>query len=519
MKYIIIAIIAIIFSYQSVNASENTLNKKYFTNIYNNLQNNHFKRGECVPFEIDYNIKGKIRFYSEIIVLEGPDLEGPNGINRFKPNCNDVVIFNEGDIYFGTYSKSNKLPHNLGVLKYKNGNMFIGEFINGNINGSGILYLADTNSVYVGDKFQTENLEWKSGVNLTMSGNCSLWSGRNYNGPNVNQNHHQFFYITLSEILFYGNCEKQPYDGTVVKRHGSWKGKTNDMTVMSGDGVMTYDDGGIYEGQWKDNLRHGKGSYKKYKISGDKKDKELLLSQVGVWKNDKLFESTEIATIELNDNYLFIGQIKNGNPLGNGRLYFKKGKNDEKIITGEWKQGEDLTYGTIRTSKYHYTGSIKNYKTSEAPVNYLAEGDGIKKYSENGATLRGTFTANTANGFGSMQWPNGDKYEGNFLRGMRHGEGVYTLGKGRGVLHDGSWCYGDKKQEYENEVAKVLVESYKCYNAIPTWSKMKVIGASHYDEHQYLAGKKEKSCKVLSKLENVSEYLIEVCDTFRRTGQ
>ena len=197
MKYIILTLTLLIFNHQSVNATESTLNKKYFTDIYNNLQNNHFNLGECVPFEIDNNIDGKIRYYTETITLEGPPPDGPNGTNRFKPNCNDVVIFNDNHIYFGAHAdvlidgESKRLPHNLGVIKYKNGDMFIGEFINGNINGSGILYLADSDSVYVGDKFHTDNLEWFDGLNLTMSGNCSLWNGNSYKGENLNQNHHK----------------------------------------------------------------------------------------------------------------------------------------------------------------------------------------------------------------------------------------------------------------------------------------------------------------------------------------
>ena len=93
MKYIILALTLLIFNYQSVNASESALNKKYFTDIYNNLQNNHFNRGECIPFEIDDTIEGNIRYYSN-----------PNSNNRYKPNCNDIVIFNDNDIYFGTYT-------------------------------------------------------------------------------------------------------------------------------------------------------------------------------------------------------------------------------------------------------------------------------------------------------------------------------------------------------------------------------------------------------------------------------
>ena len=110
MKYIVLALTLLIFNYQPVNAAEGALNKKYFTDIYNNLQNNHFNRGECAPFEIDDNIEGKIRYYKETITLEGPGPDGPNGTNRFKPNCNDVVIFNDNDIYLVdqiSFNKSN----------------------------------------------------------------------------------------------------------------------------------------------------------------------------------------------------------------------------------------------------------------------------------------------------------------------------------------------------------------------------------------------------------------------------
>ena len=511
MKYIVLTLSLLIFSHQSVNATESALKKNYFIDIYNNLQNNHFKRGECVSFEIDYNVNGNISYYGD-----------PNSTKRFKPNCNDVVIFNEGDIYFGTYTnvslndKSETLPHNLGVLKYKNGDRFIGEFINGNIDGSGILYLADSNSVYVGDKFYTENFEWFNELNLTMSGNCSLWVGKNYKGRNLDQNQHNF-YLTLDKPLFYGKCEDNPYEGTIVKPSGTWFGKTKDMSSMSSTGVMTYNDGGIYDGEWKNNMRHGNGIYKKFKSSNDKTKKNLLLYQAGIWKEDMFFESSEKATIKFADDYLFVGLIKNGIPNGNGRLYFKKGKKDEKVISGEWKDKVGLTYGTIKTSKYHYTGGIE--KKSKSSIDYRARGEGIKKYTNNGAVSRGDFFGEKLNGFGTMQWPSGDKYEGNFLNGMRHGKGVYNLGKGGGVLHDGLWCYGSQEQKYANKVAKVLVESYSCYNALPSWSKMKIIGAADYDEHQRLATMKEKSCSVLNNLRKVSKRLIEVCDIFKQTGQ
>ena len=57
MKYIFLSVIFFILNYQSVYATENTINREYFSEIHNTLQNNHYSRGECVAFEIDDNVK------------------------------------------------------------------------------------------------------------------------------------------------------------------------------------------------------------------------------------------------------------------------------------------------------------------------------------------------------------------------------------------------------------------------------------------------------------------------------
>ena len=112
MKYIFLSVIFFILNYQSVYATENTMNREYFSEIHNTLQNNHYSRGECVGFRIDHNVKGGIAYD-----------ESPKSNKRFKPNCNDVILFNDRDIYFGTYKQvdidgqSRMLPNNLGVIK------------------------------------------------------------------------------------------------------------------------------------------------------------------------------------------------------------------------------------------------------------------------------------------------------------------------------------------------------------------------------------------------------------------
>ena len=496
MKYIFLSVVFFILNYQAVYATENIMNREYFSEIHNTLQDNHYSLGECVAFEIDDNVKGGIAYY-----------ESPESNKRFKPNCNDVILFNDRDIYFGTYKQvdidgqSRMLPNNLGVIKYKNGDMFIGEFIDGNINGSGILYIAESNSVYVGDKFNTENYEWLDGLNLTMSGNCSLWDGSSHRGKNLNQNHHKFFYVTLNKPLFYGNCENQPYKGNIVKSNGTWYGKTQDMLSMSDIGVMTYDDGSIYDGGWKNEKRHGQGSYKKYS-----KDRSLILSQVGLWKNDKFIDSTEKSMTLIETRYgdsLFVGDIKDTKPNGEGKFIFKIGTAEEKTISGSWTSGS-ITYGTIQTSKYTYTGNIK---TGDDVGVFHAHGNGTKRFNS-GKIARGEFIYGTIEK-GVMQYPNGSKYEGQFTRGYRDGNGVLTLKDGK-VIED-FWCMDKTKRDLQNEVGKLVGQSFMCYTKIPNRSIYKSDGLSYYQDQQHYVKIEKKSCSTLLRLRKASQKLLTIC--------
>tara|TARA_B100001093_G_scaffold239990_1_gene229813 strand:- start:258 stop:1763 length:1506 start_codon:yes stop_codon:yes gene_type:complete len=490
MKYIFLSAIFFILNYQAVYATENIMSREYFSEIHKTLQNNHYNHGKCVAFEIDDSVKGGIRYY-----------ESPKSNKRFKPNCNDVILFNDGDIYFGTYKqvdldgKPTPLPNNLGVIKYKSGDMFIGEFIDGNINGSGILYIAESNSIYVGDKFNTDKFEWLNGLNLTMSGNCSLWDGSL-----------QFFYVKLIKPLFYGNCENHPYKGNIVKSNGTWYGETQDMLSMSDIGVMTYDDGGIYDGGWKNEKRHGQGSYKKYS-----KDKSLILSQIGLWKNDKFVDSTEKSMTLIETRYgdsLFVGDIKDTKPHGEGKFIFKIGTAEEKSISGNWTSGS-ITYGTIQTSKYTYTGNIKKSEldTGDDMGDLHAHGNGTKRF-RSGKIARGEFISGSMQK-GFMQYPNGSKYEGQFTRGYRDGNGVLTQKDGT-VIKD-FWCMGKTKQDLQNEVGKLVSQSFMCYTKMPNRSIYKSDGLSHYQDQQHYVKIEKKSCSTLFRLKRASEKLLTIC--------
>src|SRR3989442_13667168 len=60
-------------------------------------------------------------------------------------------------------------------------------------------------------------------------------------------------------------------------------------------------------------------------------------------------------------------------------------------------------------------------------VNGLAEGQGTASGT---AEYRGGVKAGRKNGKGAKTWPNGDRYEGEFVEDRKEGVGAYTGGRG-----------------------------------------------------------------------------------------
>lgn len=79
-------------------------------------------------------------------------------------------------------------------------------------------------------------------------------------------------------------------------------------------------------------------------------------------------------------------------------------------------------------------------------VNGLAEGEGVATGS---AEYRGGFKEGRKHGNGVKTWPNGDRYEGEFVADGKDGYGVYVWGQGpwQGERYDGSFA-GDRRQGY-----------------------------------------------------------------------
>ena len=138
-------------------------------------------------------------------------------------------------------------------------------------------------------------------------------------------------------------------------------------------GVMTYNNGARYEGEWKDDKKNGKGIY----ISSHyfNCEKNIGLKYEGDFFNDK-FEGFGIAIYSNGDKY-----------------------------EGEWKNNKQYGKGTLT--------NIGGTKYIGDWIDGIYEGNGIY-YMNNGERYEGHFSKNKYNGYGKYYYNNGDFLEGIF---------------------------------------------------------------------------------------------------------
>ncbi len=141
-------------------------------------------------------------------------------------------------------------------------------------------------------------------------------------------------------------------------------------------GTLTFSDGDKYEGELKDNKRHGKGTYTF--SDGEKYE--------GEWKDG---ENHGTGTYTFSNGEKYEGESKDGEEHGTGTYTFSNGDKYE----GEWKD-----------NKRHGTGTYT----------FL---DGTK--------YEGEWKDNKIHGKGIFTFSNGTAYEGEWENDKPHGAGLY----------------------------------------------------------------------------------------------
>ena len=155
--------------------------------------------------------------------------------------------------------------------------------------------------------------------------------------------------------------ENGKYEGIII----------NDKREIKG--IMIYNNGAKYEGEWKDNKKHGKG----------------------------VFISSHYLNCENNPGLKYEGEFFDDKFDGFGKVVYSNGDKYE----GEWKNNKQHGRGTL----INFTGT----KFEGEWLNGKIEGIG-KYYMNNGDIYEGHFSNNKFNGYGKYFYNNGNYIEGIF---------------------------------------------------------------------------------------------------------
>lgn len=168
-----------------------------------------------------------------------------------------------------------------------------------------------------------------------------------------------------------------------------------------GRGIVLYADGLMYEGMWYKGKEHGKG--------------DLMLS-----------DRTIVYTGDWYEGYFH----------GQGTYHFPNGD----IYTGDWKEGirhgrGEYVYKYLKFPKL--SGLISSSSSSSGTTSNTTSSSSGE--SENAAETKysGDWRDNRRHGKGRFTWADGSFYEGDWENDLRHGRGVLELSNG--FKYEGAW--------------------------------------------------------------------------------
>ena len=201
--------------------------------------------------------------------------------------------------------------------------------------------------------------------------------------------------------------------------------------------LVGHKSGSKYVGEWKDNKRHGQGTFAW-------KDGRKL---VGEWK-DGLPNGQGTYTFPNGDEY--VGEYKDGKRNGQGTFTWT----DLRKYVGEWKDGKKNGQGTFTfPSGNKYVGEFKDDKFN---------GQGTFTWKD-GRKYVGEWKDDKRQGQGTYAWVSGAKYVGEWKDNKYNGEGIYTYPDG--TVKKGPWINGKTKKSVDARNKKQFKPYAVCIGA------------------------------------------------------
>lgn len=134
--------------------------------------------------------------------------------------------------------------------------------------------------------------------------NCSIAKQR----MNLHEIKELLYRAPFNTFLQFENEEQNPPAIRTIKyaKEGVYKGEINDNFLPDGKGILYFENGDIYYGEFNNGIREGKGKY-------IYKDLDIY---VGDWENDK--KEGHGFFINVKNKWMFEGNFHEDNPLENG---------------------------------------------------------------------------------------------------------------------------------------------------------------------------------------------------------
>ena len=295
-----------------------------------------------------------------------------------------------------TLKRKKKEDSNVGTIFTSDGKGFCeGYYIDGVLNGPGVVYKKNLGLAYIGN---FENAKAK-GIGKRYWKNGDHYEGEFINSQMNGRGKMHFYNV--------GDYEGDWVDGERV-----------------GNGIMRMTNGSVYEGEWKGDAANGIGTFVSI---------ESAFVYRGEWK-DNLKEGKGVLT---NKHGQYIGEFKNNNANGHGKIVYKGGSFYEGEVTdnsyngnGFLKTLEGQTYrGQFVRGKIHGKGILQLPNGNGTYIGYVKlgnpHGNGTITY-KNGHVFVGNLKKSKKSGKGEFFDSNSFKYfEGNFVDNLLDGECTY----------------------------------------------------------------------------------------------
>jgi hypothetical protein len=423
----------------------------WWENNIDELENTHAKKALPI-IKVEFNDTSNDK-YRGIMVYNNPQ-----GLNSYYNQIFSFVYYgnlsiniksnyisiSEEDVYllicnrFGSYSDNN----NNKLIMYNDKKHELNTFIKID---KKLVYLHNNNNKY-------KHLNYNRGYTINSEGSI---------------NHYQYENNTL---IFIANYDSKSYHTNIqYNNNNTYEGKISlrNFFIKLENGVMTYENGDVYAGEWANDKRQGTG--KIIYRNGDVYE--------GNWMIDKRYGKGRM-TYQNGDVYEGNWMIDKRHGPGermtyqNGDVYYGEWENDKRHGTGKMTyQNRDVYDGYWTNDKREGRGKM-TYQNGDVYVgkwkNDKREGTGKMTYkNRDDDEYVGEWENDKRHGTGKMTYKNEDVYVGEWKNDQREGRGNMTYTNGDDYEYDGEWK-NDKREgrgkmiyNYNNKYDYVYVGEWK----------------------------------------------------------